>query len=72
MQNIWHFWKWAFLDLFKYNKCIYMIVILNFIVIDSKTNESENNLNIHSLPASLECLSIFFLLAILLIHCLIA
>lgn len=37
-----------------------MIVILNFIVIDSKTNESENNLNIHSLPASLECLSNLF------------
>lgn len=60
IQNIWHFWKWGFLDLFKYNKCIYMIVILSFIVIDSKPNDSENNLNIHSLPGSLECLSNLF------------
>lgn len=51
IQNIWHFWKWNFLDLFKYNNCIYVTVILNFIVIDTKTNESESNLNIHSLPS---------------------
>lgn len=29
----------------------YTMVILNFIVTDTKTNESESNLNIHSLPS---------------------
>lgn len=54
-----------------------MPTILTFIVIDSKTNESETNLNIHSLPsfAGMTVESSFFfspLLTILLIHCLIA
>lgn len=50
-ENIWHFGKQSLLDLFKYNKCIYVTVILNFIVKYSKTNESENSLNIHSLSS---------------------
>lgn len=29
----------------------YTMVILNFIVTDTKTNESESNLNIHSLSS---------------------
>lgn len=32
----------------------YTMVILNFIVTDTKTNESESNLNIHSLHSFIE------------------
>lgn len=51
IQDIWHFGKWTFLDLFKHTECIYITVILAFIVINSKTNESETNSNTHSLPS---------------------